>query len=193
MKALAPESVKLRDDRVVIICPAVPDDAETILNYMSLGLPECTDYVRIEPDEFGMSVKQERDWIVAQKHASGAIVLLAKAANEVIGMLDCDSSSRRQIAHVGEIGMAVRKTYWGSGLGSAMMTSLINWAQAHPVLEMLQLSVFADNHRAIGLYRKFDFVEAGRLPQRTKFGPGEYKDDVIMYRRVDACSEGGQP
>ncbi len=185
MSVLAPELVKLRDGREVTIRPAVPDDAEAMIRYLKLGQPEFTGYVVTEPDEFVITVDQERDWILAQEHTSGGMVLLAETTNEVVGLLNCSAQSRRRIAHVGQIGMTLRKAYWDSGLGSAMMGQLVAWAEEHSVLEMLQLQVYADNDRALGLYHKFGFVEAGRLPQRTKFGSGEYKDDVIMYRRVD--------
>ncbi len=189
MSVLSPGVVTLRDGREVTVRSAVPEDAEAVIRYLEIGQPEFTKYVVSEPDEFNITAEQERDWILAQEHATGAMVLIAEAAKEVVGLLNCSVQSRRRIAHVGQIGMTLRRAYWGSGLGSAMMTLLIEWAQAHPVLEMLQLSVYADNHRAIRLYRKCDFVEAGRLPGRTKFGPGEYKDDLIMCRRVDGGDE----
>ncbi len=187
MTTVTQRSVTLRDGREVSIRPAVPDDAGALVDYMNQGLVEYTEYILTDADEFDMTVEKEREWIASQKHECGAIALIAEAAGEVVGMLNCTVRPRRRISHVGELGMTLRRSYWGSGLGSALMESLIEWAEAHPVLEMLQLQVYACNDRALGLYRKFRFVEAGRFPGRTKFGPGEYKDDVLMYRRVDGA------
>lgn len=66
---------------------------------------------------------------------------------------------------------------------------LVDWAERHAALEALQLMVYADNAHAIAPYRKVGFVEIGCFPQRTKFGPGRYKDDVTMWRDVRNTSE----
>jgi len=63
------------------------------------------------------------------------------------------------------------------------MNAFIEWAEASSV-EKVCLSVFATNARAIALYQKFGFVEEGRRPNEVKLGPGEYVDDVLMYRFV---------
>lgn len=80
--------------------------------------------------------------------------------------------------------MSARRAWWGSGVGSAMMAWLIDWAEVHPTITKLSLAVYADNERAIRLYRRFGFVEEGRPVLQTQREPGEFVDDVLMYRFV---------
>jgi hypothetical protein len=40
-----------------------------------------------------------------------------------------------------------------------MIEALLDWAAAHPVLEKVELGVFATNERARALYRRIGFVE----------------------------------
>ena len=67
-----------------------------------------------------------------------------------------------------------------------MLQILIDWGKSNPTIEKLSLSVLATNCRAIKLYRRFGFVEEGRRINEVKLGPGQYVDDVLMYRFVSA-------
>ena len=49
---------------------------------------------------------------------------------------------------------------------------------------MSELEVCADNERGIRLYKKFDFVEYGRIPQAMRRSHGEYMDEILMVRRL---------
>jgi RimJ/RimL family protein N-acetyltransferase len=70
------------------------------------------------------------------------------------------------------------------GMGTLLLQALIDWAEAHPAIEKLSLAVLATNTAAIGLYRRFGFIEEGRRPREVKLGPDEYVNDVLMYRFV---------
>ncbi len=181
-----PRAVTLPDGRSLMLRQAEPGDAAALLSYAHASLPDNTPYVLTHPDEFSMTEDDERAWIERHRDKPGALAMLAWAGDAVVGMIGLTTRpDRRRIAHVGELGMSTAKAYWGSGLGSAMMDALITWAEAHPVLGYLELSVYADNERAVRLYRGQGFVEAGRTPRRTRFEDGSARDGVLMYRRVD--------
>lgn len=177
--------VTLRDGRVVTLRTAEPDDAAALLSYIRSSLPDNTPYILTHPDEFDMDEPAERAWIQRHRDKPGSLAMLACADAEVIGMLNCTTRPDRQrIAHVAGLGMSLAKPYWGSGLGTAMMEVLIAWAESHPVLGYLELGVYADNKRAVRLYRGQGFVETGTQPRRTRFDD-ESRDGILMYRRVD--------
>jgi ribosomal protein S18 acetylase RimI-like enzyme len=48
-------------------------------------------------------------------------------------------------------------------------------------VEKVALSVYPGNERAIALYRKFGFVEEGRLVRQSKKSYG-YEDELVMAR-----------
>lgn len=180
------ERVTLRDGREVVLRAGIADDAAAVLAYINRCLPDFSPYVLTRPDEFTVTEAFEREWLASQCATPGACVVLAFAGEQIVGLLNCSANpGRRRIAHVGQVGISSDKAYWGSGLGSAMMARLIDWAEANPVLGLLQLQVYADNERAIRLYKGHGFVEAGTIPRRTRFDDGSERDDLIMYRRVD--------
>ena len=53
-------------------------------------------------------------------------------------------------------------------------------------LRRIYFRVLADNHRAIGLYKKFGFVVEGTLKAHV-FKEGQYKDLVVMALMRGSC------
>ena len=94
---------------------------------------------------------------VAAKNAA------ALAAGEVVGFLFVLESS----FGFGEIGMIVAAEWRGRGVGTALVAAAIEWARERG-LHKLTLSVFPQNEAAIALYRKFRFVEEGRLTKHMR-------------------------
>ncbi len=79
----------------------------------------------------------------------------------------------------GEIGMMVAADWRGRGVGTALVAAAVEWARARG-LHKLALSVFPHNDVAIALYRKFGFVEEGRLVQHVRRADGELWDLIEM-------------
>ena len=136
----------------------------------------------MKPDEFDRTEDQERQWIQEHIDGPGKLVVLAEVSGTVIGCLSFDNGSCRRIAHRGSLGISVRENWRGQGIGTAMLQALIDWAEANPLIEKIGLSVFANNVDAIRLYERLGFVEEGRQPREMKLGPGEYADNILMYR-----------
>jgi|GEM_PF-171469 len=187
------KEVKLSDGRQVMLRSGTPGDAAALLSYMHGCLPDISPFIEMDVDEFVHTEESEHEWLAVQEGVVGALVLLALEGDRIVGITNCScNSSRRRIAHIGHIGMSADKSHWGSGLGGAMLGALIDWAEGHPALELLELDVYADNERARSLYLGQGFVEIGKVPGRARFADGSRKDGVTMFRRVDG-SLGDQP
>lgn len=63
--------------------------------------------------------------------------------------------------HVGHLGISVSAESHGQGVGTALMAALCDYADQWAQILRIELTVFADNERAVGLYRKFGFVHEG--------------------------------
>ncbi|TML97095.1 MAG: GNAT family N-acetyltransferase [Actinobacteria bacterium] len=101
--------------------------------------------------------------------------LVAVADGEIIGLLDVDESR----FGFGEIGMLVARDWRGRSVGGALLAAAIEWARDRG-LHKLSLGVFAHNAAAIGLYRKFGFVEEGLRVKHYRRANGELWDRVEM-------------
>jgi putative acetyltransferase len=80
-----------------------------------------------------------------------------------------------------DIGIQVHQDYQDIGVGNALMTAAIDLADNWLNLHRLDLEVFSDNDRAIGLYKKFGF-EIEATERRDAFRDGAYVDTYWMGR-----------
>lgn len=191
MAVIAAQSVTLRDGRVVTLRHGVPADAAACLRFVHGVLPE-SEHFSLSCDEFTFTVEQEADWLRANLENPGSIVIVADLDGEIIGLLDYRPGKFRKCAHQGSFGISLRKAFHNQGVGSAMLRLLIDWARAHPLIEMLSLDVYSTNTRAIALYQRLGFVECGRKPRCHKLGEHRYADDVTMYLPTDGSGPGDE-
>ncbi len=109
-------------------------------------------------------------------------VLVSEVEGRVLGNLGLfvsTNSPRRQ--HSAYIGMAVHDEWHGKGLGKAMLEAALDLSDNWLNLSRLELTVFVNNQRAVGLYEKFGFVREGVLTKYA-FTNGEYQDVYSMAR-----------
>ena len=83
--------------------------------------------------------------------------------------------------HVMVLGISVLPEAQGQGVGLALMQALCDWADHWGQVLRLELTVFADNPRAIALYRRCGFVPEG-LHIGYALRDGQHVDSLSMAR-----------
>ncbi|MCO5175825.1 MAG: GNAT family N-acetyltransferase [Thermomicrobiales bacterium] len=106
--------------------------------------------------------------------------LVADLDGEPVGALGLELYTRRR-AHVGSIGMAVRLDLHGQGIGRQLLAAAVDLADNWYNLRRIELEVYADNERAIRLYRSFGFEIEG-THRAYAFRLGEFTDALSMAR-----------
>jgi L-phenylalanine/L-methionine N-acetyltransferase len=106
--------------------------------------------------------------------------LVAVIEGKVIGCLGLERFENRR-GHAGQFGMAVHDAYAGRGAGSALLAGAIDLADNWFNLRRLELSVYADNARAISLYERFGFEREGLL-RAYAWRNGAFVDALTMAR-----------
>ena len=104
--------------------------------------------------------------------------IVAVEGDRVVGHLFIQRESHPVTHHVATLGIAVAADRRGRGVGTALMAEAVRWARGAGV-EKLVLSVYPHNTGAIALYRKFGFVEEGRLSRQSHKSYG-YEDELLM-------------
>ncbi len=104
---------------------------------------------------------------------------------EVAGKVIASSSFRPRTGHsehVADFGIVVKKGYRDIGVGEGIIRAISEAAHKRGV-ELLALTCFASNKRAIHVYEKAGFSEVGRVP-KAFFKDGVYIDQIVMLKML---------
>ena len=92
------------------------------------------------------------------------------SAGQLLGAISCERELRQKVAHIGHvIGMMVAAGARRRGVGAALLDACIDAARGAGV-ELLTLSVTADNDVAVRLYERRGFRPYGRLERALRVG-----------------------
>jgi RimJ/RimL family protein N-acetyltransferase len=158
-------------------------DAPAMLTYINKISIEYT-YINLQGEQKTLEEEQE----MLKKFIKGinehkAVMLLAVVEGNVIGISEV-MAGKGASSHEGTFGISVAEEYRGEGIGKLLTRLVLEEAEKNiPQLRIVTLGVFADNEIGIDMYRKFGFIEYGRLPQGF-LRKGQYTDHVYMYKKV---------
>lgn len=110
------------------------------------------------------------------------LLLVAERDGAVVGTAGLHPAGpllRRR--HVWMLGISVSPEAQGHGVGSALMAAMCDYADQWVAALRLELSVYTDNARAIGLYQKFGFAIEGTM-RGYALRDGQYADVYAMAR-----------
>lgn len=161
----------------IIIREALAEDANQILAYTKIVGGE-TENLTFGETGFPVTLEQEEKFLESVHDDKTSIYLVACKDGEMIGEGSLSGLPRR-MCHRAELGITVRKNYWGQGIGSLLMKELIKYAKENGI-EILNLEVRSDNVNAIHLYEKFGFRHIGTSPAYFRID-GKYVDFELMY------------
>lgn len=154
-----------------------PEQTERFLIYRSTALSADSDSFRFAVnDDMVVGVESWRTRL------STDYVVVVCEDGQWVGVGGLTRLTETKLAHKGVIwGMHVMPKERGSGVAKMIMTALIE--QARGRIRQLQLTVMADNARAIAFYRSFGFEQYGLEPASV-LRNGEYADELLMWRLV---------
>jgi len=143
-----------------------------------------------EPEVFGgllqLPYPTESRWrqVLEEQSAMGKTDLHLVAVNDgkllgSAGLHPAGGSLRRR--HAMMLGISVVVAEQGRGVGTALMAALLDYADNWAQVLRLELTVYADNERAIRLYEHFGFEREG-LFKAHAMRNGKYVDTLAMAR-----------
>ncbi|HWI84093.1 GNAT family N-acetyltransferase [Ramlibacter sp.] len=117
-----------------------------------------------------------------QKVDPHSCLLVAEAGTGVIGAAGLHLPHRGlRRAHARTLGIGIAAEWQGRGVGRQLIARLLDWADNWAGILRVELTVHADNDRAIALYRGMGFVEEGRH-RAYALKNGRYVDAFFMAR-----------
>jgi RimJ/RimL family protein N-acetyltransferase len=168
------KTLRLRDGRVARLDWLKEEDLPEVVEALNSVIREGK-YLFLNEEIVDM--EEECRWFEHSVKA-GMLYLVARVEGKVAGGASLHSKTDKR-AHVAEFGIFIRDGYRNSGLGTAIIKEFIEIGKKQG-LDILQLSVFANNTRALNVYKKCGFKEIGSLSRDIKFLDGEYTDRILL-------------
>lgn len=170
--------VQLKNGKQVILRVPLETDAQNIIDYLNTVGGESENLL-FGANEFTISVEQEIGIINNINKDENSLMVLGVIDDKIVSVAQITSPYRKRIEHNSEIAISIKKEYWGIGVGSAMLTELINFAKNHGVIKNVSLRVREDNYNAIKLYKKHGFEKVGIHKNYFNVN-GEYCNGLLM-------------
>lgn len=150
----------------ITIRPARLDDADAIMHLYNGFVRECTCTWQLEPD----TLEARRSWL-ENRRVEHPVYVATQSDGALLAFASLSPySTRGGFAHTAEIGIYIDDAAQGRGLGSKLMSTLLE-AGARAGMRTLLSRISEDQVASIGLHKKFGFHEAGRIPDcGEKFG-----------------------
>lgn len=158
-------------------------DAKSIREYINTLSLERT-FIRFQGEQ--ISLKEETEYLnnlLKRIRKKQTVHLLVFSGSKLVATSGIDMGDKTE-KHLGLLGISVAKDLRGEGLGRKLLDLIIKEAvKKLPELEIITLGVFSRNDVARSLYKRFDFIEYGNLPNGAKL-PNRYDDHIYMYKVV---------
>ncbi len=175
------DKLLLRNAKTLLIRSANIEDAVDVLQFLKKVFAE-TDFLDLSADEFERTQKQQEDIIKFYIASKTSVMLLAIYNNLIVGILTLTGKLNIKMFHRATLGLVVKKSYWGLGIGHALMHSALKFAETTPLIK-LELEVVTINDRAVKLYKKFGFSIDGII-KYAKIYNGRIYDHYFMSKLV---------
>ena len=141
---------------------------------------EQTDYLLTYPDENTMTAEEEARYLQAKTESASEIELVAEVDGRLAGMAGIEGiGSKEKVRHRADFGISIEREFWGLGIGRVLTEACVDCARRAGYAQ-LELSVVADNARAIALYQSVGFAEYGRNPRGFRSRLTGWQELVLM-------------
>lgn len=172
------KKVMLKNKKELLIRKAVEEDAGQMAQFKTYISGE-SDFLSFGENEIEIAAETERKIIQSENATDNSVIIIALIDGEVAGFITFKGGAKIRKRHAGEMGISVRKKYWGLGIASLLLEVLIEWAKGTQIIRKIDLLTRADNEKAIRLYEKYGFKKEGILTRDLCIN-GVFYDSVSM-------------
>ena len=171
--------IQLKDGRTCCLRNGTEQDGAAVLAYFNQTHGE-TDFLLTYPDENSFDAAQEAAFLREKAKSEDEIEIVAVVDGVIAGSAGIEAIGRKfKVQHRADFGISILREYWGLGIGQALLQASIECAE-NAGYAQLELTVVADNVRALTMYRKAGFVELGRNPKGFRSRVSGYQEVITM-------------
>jgi RimJ/RimL family protein N-acetyltransferase len=139
-----------------------------------------SEFLSAELAEVRTDIEEEASFLQRKLDSPVDLFVLAEVNREIVGVASLNGSTLERFKHGATLGLGVRRDHWRQGLGSALVRTLLDWADSRGIVRVA-LEVVEANAGAVRLYEALGFEHEGRLRCRRKHGTA-FVDNYMMAR-----------
>jgi len=170
--------VQLKNGDHLILRKPTVEDAKNMIEYLNIVGGE-SDNLLFGINGFPLTAQQEIEYIKRISNDVNTLMILGIINDTIVSISHISSLNWKRVIHNSELSISVKKEYWRSGIGCAVMTELIKFAKDNSEIKTISLGVKASNCNAVTMYEKFGFIKVG--VHRNYFNVnGNFDDEILM-------------
>ena len=173
---------RLKDGREALFRSPVLADAAQMLEYLKTTAGE-TEFVIHYPEECTESEAQETKFLQSIIDSPINLMIVCEIDGQIAGSCQLALHGRIKTRHRAGIAIALKREFWGLGIGTSMFEEMIRVAKEHNIIQ-LELEVIQGNERAMALYRKMGFDVVAAKPDAIRLKDGTLLDEYIMMKKI---------
>lgn len=179
-----PVSFYLKDGRTGILrSPDPANDAADLVQYL-YDTAADTPFILRTPEEIHYTVEGEERFLQNVVESPNDCMILCEVDGHITGNCHLSFNNRVKTRHRCSVAIALRKAYWGNGIGSAMFEAMEKVARQREGVTQMELEFVEGNARARGLYEKMGFRIVGIHPDAIRQQDGTICACYLMQKKL---------
>ena len=180
----SPVSFTLKDGRSAILrSPDPKADAADLVQYLHDTAAD-TPFVLRMPWEIRYTVEGEERFLQSLADSPNDCMILCEVDGHIAGNCHLSFYPQFKRRHACTVAIALRKAYWGNGIGTAMFEAMESLARQREGVVQMDLEFIEGNTRARGLYEKMGFRIVGMVPDAICQEDGAMCALVAMQKKL---------
>ena len=179
-----PAEFILKDGRRAILRSPDPEkDAADLVQYLHDTAAD-TPFVLRTPEEIRYTVEGEERFLRCVVESPDDCMILCEVDGHIAGNCHLSFNNRVKLRHSCSVAIALRKAYWGNGIGTAMFEAMEGLARQREGVLQMDLEFIEGNARARGLYEKAGFRIVSMKPDAIRQEDGTLCALFAMQKKL---------
>lgn len=173
------KTILLKNGKECCLRNGTERDGQAVLENFNLVHAQ-TDFLLSYPDENSFDAEMESRFLKEKSESENEIEIIAVVDGAVVGTAGIEAvGAKYKVRHRAELGISIAEEFWGLGIGRELTDACIECAREAGYTQ-LELSVVAENMRAVTLYKKVGFIEYGRNPKGFNSRTSGFQEIIHM-------------
>ena len=174
----------LKDGRTALVRSPEEKDVMPMLEYLRIVAGE-TDFLMNYPEETSKYTPEGEKALFERVNSSDLEAMpVCFVDGRIAGNSMITFNGRIKTRHRASVAIALKREFWGQGIGTRLMQEMIRIAEEKEHVTRLELDFIEGNSRAKALYEKMGFKVVAVRPDAIRLKDGTLLAEYSMVRKM---------